>query len=449
MTHDRDIERVIEEWLRPGPVAMPDRLFDDVLDRIEHVPQRRLVRTVTRWFQMTPSLRLAAVAAVVIVVIGAALLFTRPASNVGTSTPSPSPSPSSSAAATTAGSDLPESLGGHWYTMSHQAASSGLQPLRLSIESSDLAVDWTSNIPSGLQSRASLTSNGTKLRVETRNVGTDCPVGAVGEYNLAVSPRGTRLTLSNGSDACPLRATVLSGGWAHSACKLQQQGVADDDCLGELEAGGISTNYFSPYAPIGVPVDRTIPGALSFEVPAGWANQQDWPWLYVLMPSSEYESSRSFENGEVDAISIWAHPLAAVLGPNCSYQVAPGVGHSANELAAWLSTNSTVKAGPVSDLGHAPRPGRVVDVSPNPKYTATCPGEASPLAPTFTSVTGYQVAMGGSYPHRSRYVFIDIGDNESVLVLIESRQKADFVQADFDQFAQRAMSIVTTMQFVP
>jgi len=88
-------------------------------------------------------------------------------------------------------------------------------------------------------------------------------------------------------------------------------------------------------------------------------------------------------------------------------------------------------------------------ISPNPKYAATCPGEPTPLAPTFTGTTGYQVAMGGTHPHRQRYVFIDLGGNETVLVLIESAQKADYVEADFDTFAEQAMTIVQSMQFVP
>ena len=41
MTRERDIERVLEAWLEPGPSVMPDRVFDAVLDRIEREPQRR------------------------------------------------------------------------------------------------------------------------------------------------------------------------------------------------------------------------------------------------------------------------------------------------------------------------------------------------------------------------------------------------------------------------
>lgn len=446
MTRDRDIERVMEEWLRPGPIEMPDCLFESVLDRIERVPQRRLVRTVTRWFQMSPPARLAAIAAVVIVAIGAALLFTRPTSRVGTNTPSPSQSPTESIPS---GSQLPARFQGHWYTQRVQTLSSESAPLRLQITFSELSVGWTAlDKKDGLASLASLESNGAKLRVETRLAGTECPLGAVGLYDMALSPGGTILTLSNPSDACPLRATILSGSWEHSACKLQQQGVADDDCLGELEAGAYSTNYFAPLLSIGAAF-QPRPASLSYEVPAGWANQQDWPWLYVLTHTADYRSSRTFENGEIDAISIWAHPVAARLGPNCTFEKVPGVGSSVNELVAWLSSNPTVATGPVNE-GRTPLPSRWLDVSPNPKYTSACPGEPGPLAPTFTGATNpYQVAMGGRYPHRSRYLFVDVGNNESALVLIESAQKADFVASDFDKFASEAMNIAKTMQFVP
>ena len=448
MTRDRDIERVIEEWLRPGPIEMPDRLFESVLDRIERVPQRRFVWTLTRWFQMAPSARLAVIAAVVIVAIGAALLFTRPTSNVGPTRPSPSQSPTGSLPASD--SQLPAGLQGRWYTQRVQTLSSELAPLRLQITPpSQLSIGWTAaDKQDGLASVASVESNGTKLRAETQIAGTECPLGAAGLYDLARSPGGTILTLSNPSEACPLRATILFGSWEHSACNLQQQGLADDDCLGELEAGTYSSNYFAPLLRVGAAF-QPRPASLTYDVPPGWANQQDRPWLYVLTRSADYRGSRTFENREIDAISIWAHPVAARLGPNCTFESVPGVGRSVNELVSWLSSNPTVTTGPVNE-GRTPLTSRWLDVSPNPKYTTACPGEPGPFAPTFTGATNpYEVAMGGRYPHRSRYLFEDIGDNESVLVLIESAQKADFVESDFDKVADEAMNIVKTMQFVP
>ena len=61
MTREREIERVLEAWLEPGPSVMPDRVFDAVLDRIEREPQRRGLRLTRRFHPMTSTLKLVAV----------------------------------------------------------------------------------------------------------------------------------------------------------------------------------------------------------------------------------------------------------------------------------------------------------------------------------------------------------------------------------------------------
>ena len=53
MTRERDIERVLEAWLEPGPSEMPDRVFEAVLDRIEREPQRRTLPFIRRFHPMT------------------------------------------------------------------------------------------------------------------------------------------------------------------------------------------------------------------------------------------------------------------------------------------------------------------------------------------------------------------------------------------------------------
>ena len=94
MTRDRDIERVLETWFAVGSSEMPDRLFDEVVDRIDHVPQRRLARIKRGFYTLDPTFRVAAAmaAVVVIAVIGFAVLGGSSSSNVASS-PSPSASP--------------------------------------------------------------------------------------------------------------------------------------------------------------------------------------------------------------------------------------------------------------------------------------------------------------------------------------------------------------------
>ena len=103
MTRDREIERVLEHWLSEGPTQMPDHVFTTVVDRIDRVPQRRLARLMTRFASMSIQLRIAALAAAAMVVVGVLAgvgLLRSSGSSVGdTPTSSPSTQPSASPSA--------------------------------------------------------------------------------------------------------------------------------------------------------------------------------------------------------------------------------------------------------------------------------------------------------------------------------------------------------------
>ena len=102
MTHDRDLERVLDSWLADGPLVVADRVIDDLADRIGHQRQRPAWRLRPRRFNpMTSTLKLAASAAVLVVAVaGIALLAFPRGGGPGAVAPSASPSvaPSASAA---------------------------------------------------------------------------------------------------------------------------------------------------------------------------------------------------------------------------------------------------------------------------------------------------------------------------------------------------------------
>ena len=105
MTHQRDIDRLLDHWLSEGSTQSPDRVVDAVAERIERVPQQPAWRLRWKERPVNSYLKpLAAIAAVVLVaVIGFGLLS---ANNKGVGGPSASPtsSPASSPAATAAAS---------------------------------------------------------------------------------------------------------------------------------------------------------------------------------------------------------------------------------------------------------------------------------------------------------------------------------------------------------
>jgi len=92
MSADRDVSRIVRSWLEEGVSALPDRVLDTVLDQLPATPQRRALWPVRRFREMNNALKLAiaALAVVVVAVVGINLL---PKSG-GVAGPGPSPTPS-------------------------------------------------------------------------------------------------------------------------------------------------------------------------------------------------------------------------------------------------------------------------------------------------------------------------------------------------------------------
>jgi len=101
MTTQRDIERLLDIWLRDGPDAVADRVVDGAADRIEHQSQRPAWQVHWRDSHVTTSLRpFAAAAAVIVVAIAGVAVIVALTSRGGVASPTASPAPSASAGAT-------------------------------------------------------------------------------------------------------------------------------------------------------------------------------------------------------------------------------------------------------------------------------------------------------------------------------------------------------------
>jgi len=93
MNSQRDIERVLDDWLREGPDAVADRVIDTVADRIEHQSQRPAWHLRWRETHVTTKLKpVAAVVAVVAIVGLIAVLGFASRGNIAAPQPSATPS---------------------------------------------------------------------------------------------------------------------------------------------------------------------------------------------------------------------------------------------------------------------------------------------------------------------------------------------------------------------
>ena len=128
MTHERDIDRLLDLWMLDGPTEVADRVVLDVADRIDRQPQRPAWRFLRRPTIMTSSARWAAVlvAVLLVAVVGFAVLGRPSDSGVGgpalTTSPAPSISPIPSPAASTAAA-FPA-----WFTEEHSPWAAGILP---------------------------------------------------------------------------------------------------------------------------------------------------------------------------------------------------------------------------------------------------------------------------------------------------------------------------------
>jgi hypothetical protein len=279
-----------------------------------------------------------------------------------------------------------------------------------------------------LGSAATLTQSG-QLKLTTVLSGHTCEVGEEGLYDYTLSQGGSRLTIS-GTDDCAAREAAVVGTWLTSDCRNP-----DNFCLGNLEAGTYSSNYFEP-RPEGDWVARF--GALTYTVPAGWAASSDFPESYWLMPQEAYATTDPASDGCVacpDSIGVLTAPQAAA--KECSETAATGVGTSAAELADWVEQNSDF----VVDRQAATIDGRsaiVLDVEMAKGVTGLCGENGEAGAPIFFQGWHMAVAAGD----RQRFILFDLAGGDTILINIDT-----FDPATLDAFLGQAMPIVETFHF--
>ena len=104
----RDVERLIADWLVEEAVpSAPDRVLDGARRIIEATSQRRTARVFRVAWDITPRLRLFAIAAVVVVMIGGISLLALGSLPRRNETPPPSPPPQRSTAPSTSPTTSP------------------------------------------------------------------------------------------------------------------------------------------------------------------------------------------------------------------------------------------------------------------------------------------------------------------------------------------------------
>lgn len=448
MTPDRDIDRVLDAWLAPGPTEMPDRVYLGVLDRIERVPQRRRLRLTGRFSTMTPSFKLAA-AAVLLLTVGVAIA---PAV-----APPPqlmaSPSPS-------APIKFPEALQGTWVT--DWRAIDGLRnqdAYGVTVRFAPGLVETTGGADVGLKSMARIEAD-ERLYVETTLAGPGCAVGDVGIYTWAISgDLPGALTVAPVTDDCALRAEVMEGTFRGTGdCQLPNEAL----CLGPLSAGTVGSLAFEPRSDRTDPM-RWRPDGLTFTVPDGWVNHLDVQSEFQLLTPDGAAQDGQFQ-GWHEGVTILARPAAMLSDSSdslCEPRVDTTVPRTVDGLVAYVTGHPGLVVSEPEAITIGGHPGMQLDIDIAPTWTATCLDweGASPLVPLFTDGgrvledgkgEGWWWGPGGWKGQTSdpfRIILLDIGGGDTVLIEMHSARSDDPARHDPEGQAAlvaEAMPIVET-----
>jgi hypothetical protein len=442
MTDERNFDRLARAWLDLMPNEAPDRTIAAVLQAVETTPQvRSPLRWLTRRFpNMNRLLMPAAIAAAAVLAVGGGLWLTR-SEGPSTGGPSPTPSPSASpSGASPSAAITPEELRYPWLGEVVEAPGlpSGRDRSILQIGPSTLELD-TDPFPSVSSDVAS--AEGGVLRLVARDSDGGCTSGDVGLYAYSLSPKGSHLQLTATEEDCDARRSGLEGEWQRSACRNP-----DNLCLGDLDAGTYKSQFIGPRLDEGEPWTADY-GAFSYTVPDGWSNTSDFPDNYVLMRSADYATATDPKDGTKDLVEVYTRPGIAVQDAQCAPLVKPDTGGSVDELIDHVTQHPGLVASvpqPVTIDGHA---GQMIDVSLAPSWTGGCPGDTERVLLLFTE-RGRDMTTSGNEQvavwktDKIRFVLLDLGDGDVVLVDLVARDPADF-----EALMAEAMPIVESLTF--
>ena len=144
-------------------------------------------------------------------------------------------------------------------------------------------------------------------------------------------------------------------------------------CLGQIEAGTYDTRLFQP--------------PLEYTVPAGWANYEDTPGNFLLVPPTG--SLRGVDAATSDFIGVYTSVLAHA--NRCPSVQAPGVDKTPAAIMRWLRRDPAFRASTPSRVTIGGLHGYVTTLRMSPSWTMTCPySHGAPIAPlTVGSVSTY------------------------------------------------------------
>ena len=433
MTTERSFDRTVRAWLEIGPNDAPHHAVEAVLRAAATTPQ---ARRPVRWLPWTSGginrLSVVTTAVAIVAIVGGGLLISQN-TNLGPGGPSATPTASEPF------SPVPASLIGIWSGGRHPLP--GFDPTTATqMTFNDSTVSFLA-LQGLMEPTISVARSIGPGRLELRNDGI-CPNNRAGDYAWQLSASGRQLTITVVADPCPARAATFSGEWFKMGCRNTFGG----ECLGDLDAGTYATQNVGPRHKPGDPW-QSVYGAITYTVPAGWANSADWFTSFWLKPSADYaaETPNGPGSGAWNGISIWTSGVLIDPPVGCVLARADPSPTVASLLARFAASPGLTSSLP-HDITIDGNQGTWIDVEVAADWTGRCPAGTGP-APTPEVFDGFVPSPGpwafGPVPgERTRLIVLDIGDGDVVVIAIDAGDPLRF-----DMLVTEAMPIVQSLHF--
>lgn len=388
---------------------------------------------------------LVAVVVVLVAVVGGGIILSqRNKAGVGAPASSPSAAPATAApsgvsSSSVPGAPLPADLQFTWMGPSRSIEGLGSWTRTQIVFKNGLVYVTGTQVGTFLASDVDAAAATMRLTLRQDEAG--CHAGDVGDYTWSLAPARATLTLAASGDPCTARTRAFAGTWFRQNCTN-----TEDGCLGDLDEGVHPSQYITPRRAVGGPWQPTW-GALTYTVPAGWANSQDWPNEFSLTPSADYakETADGPAIGAYHEIWVVAHPSPNKVTADCGRSIDTKVAGTVDALLTWLANEPALSAtAPVAITidGHT---GKYIDVRLASTWKTTCAGgtgkpERVMLAyPTESADDAWTAGIFGQ--ERSRVILIDL-DGQTIGILIDSADPARF-----NDLVNQAMPIVQSFKF--
>jgi hypothetical protein len=445
MTHIADLDRALEAWFEVEALAPPP---PDVLEAVTAITAGRRPRRAwqARLRQITlprPFVNVGPIPAVAVLWL---LLLTAAVSVIGAmrllelqredELRAVIPAPSATTTPSAEPGAVPPALRFAWIGDPRILPDYGIETrTKLHFDTGAFWGTGTNYPPRVADSRVSVDGETMVLT----GVGGDCPATQAGRYAWSLSAGGTVLTVLPGRDPCEMRSTLLPGTWFRTDCTN-----VDDQCLGVLEAGTYRSQYVDPRVKNGAWIPNF--GAVTYTVPAGWANSGDFPSVFVLTPGTDYanETAEGPAPGAIHELRLVTQPAAAIQDGTCEANDDPTVGRTVDALVAWLRARPSLEVGraePITIDGHS---GQLLDIRLDPSWTASCPGDSAPSAVILTEagfhLDSYTVGLVGR--EQIRLILLDLGKDDVVAIVLDAS-----LPDRFGGLVESGMPIVESLRF--